>query len=68
MEGRLRGNERIKLANLADGGYVSKDKFSAESEKLKEAQRQLAERDTQLIELRESAAGNEELQETYTQA
>ena len=64
VEGKLRGNERIKLANLADGGYVSKDKFSAESEKLKEAQRQLAERDTQLSELRESAAGNDELQET----
>jgi hypothetical protein len=64
VEGALRGNERIKLANLADGGYVSKDKFSAESEKLKEAQRQLLERDTQLSELRESAAGNDELQDT----
>ena len=64
VEGALRGNERIKLANLADGGYVSKDKFGAESEKLKEAQRQLAERDTQLSELRESAAGNDELQDT----
>jgi predicted metalloprotease len=64
VEGALHGNERIKLANLADGGYVSKDKFSSESEKLKEAQRQLQERDTQLVELRESAAGNDNLQDT----
>lgn len=49
---KLKGNDKIKLANLADGGYVSKDKFDAIEKSKKDFENQLSERDNQLAELK----------------
>lgn len=44
--------DKVKLANLADGGYVSKDKYDALAAQLTEAKKALGERDGQLAELK----------------
>ena len=44
--------DKLKLANLADGGYVGKDKFDAAEQARKDALKTLGERDTQLAELK----------------
>lgn len=58
---KLKGNDNVKLANLAGGEYVSKAKYEALDEKFKELEKQLTERDTQLETLKKSAKDNEEL-------
>lgn len=61
VEEKLTGNEKIKLANLADGGYVSKEKFKAEQGKMVSLNEQLSERSLQLESLKESSGDNESL-------
>lgn len=53
VEKKLNGNSDIKLANLADGGYVSKEKFRAEQQKVSNLTTQLEEKDTQLAGLQD---------------
>jgi hypothetical protein len=62
VEEKLSGNDKVKLANLADGGYVSKDKFLSEQGKLASLNEQLDERGLQLESLKESSGNNEALQ------
>lgn len=42
VEAKLKGNEKVKLANLASGAYVSKTKYDDKEEELKTANAQLA--------------------------
>jgi hypothetical protein len=51
----------VKLANLADGGYVNKDKFLAAEKAANELQAQIAERDKQLATLQKSTGDAEAL-------
>lgn len=61
VEEKLTGCDKIKLANLADGGYVSKEKFKAEQGKMASLNEQLSERSLQLESLKESSGDNESL-------
>lgn len=61
VEEKLTGNDKIKLVNLADGGYVSKEKFKAEQGKMASLNEQLSERSLQLESLKESSGDNESL-------
>lgn len=70
---KLKGNDKVKLANLAAGEYVGKEKYAALEAGKKELETQLKERDTQLEELKKvDAAGLQakiaELQEANTAA
>lgn len=58
---KLKGNEKIKLANLADGGYVGKEKFDAAETTIADLKKQLADRDKDIAALKKSAGDNEEL-------
>ncbi len=51
----------LKLANLANGEYVAKEKFMQSSTQVKELQEQLKERDGQLEQLKKQAGNSEEL-------
>lgn len=42
VEAKLKDNDNVKLANLADGEYVSKSKYDDKEEELKTANKQLA--------------------------
>lgn len=59
---KLKGNDKVKLANLAGGEYVGKDKFTAAETARKELEGQIKERDTQLETLKKSAGDNAGLQ------
>lgn len=58
---KLQGNDKVKLANLVGGEYVSKLKFEDESRKAAEFKTQLQERDKQLEGLKKGAGDNEAL-------
>ena len=59
---KLKGHEdKVNLVNLADGGYVSKSKFDAETEKANTYKSQLEETKTQLGTLKQAAGNHEEL-------
>lgn len=58
---KLKANDKIKLANLAGGDYVGKDKFAALETSKKELEGQIKERDTQLETLKKAAGDNETL-------
>lgn len=58
---KLKGNEKIKLANLADGGYVGKEKFDAAETTIADLKKQLADRDKDIAALKRSAGDNEAL-------
>lgn len=65
---KLKDNDKVKLANLASGEYVGKDKFTASEENIKQLNKQLKDRDKQLDELKKIDAEGlkaeiEELQE-----
>lgn len=62
LEEALKGNDKVKLGNLADGSYVSKRKFDDEVQKVTDLTAQIAERDKQIASLGKSASDNEELQ------
>lgn len=63
---KLKGNDKIKLGNLATGEYVGKDKFAAMESAKNEAAKQLQERDTQLEALKKGAGDNEALKAEIT--
>ena len=58
---KLKGNDKIKLANLADGGYVGKEKFDASETTVTDLRKQLADRDKAIAALKQSAGDNETL-------
>ncbi len=62
LEEALKGNDKVKLANLADGSYVSKRKYDDEAQKVSDLTSQLTERDRQIESLGRSATDNEALQ------
>jgi predicted Zn-dependent protease len=64
---KLKGNDQVKLANLATGEYVQKGKFAAMEAAKKAAESQLSERDKQLEALKKEAGDNESLKEKITQ-
>ena len=51
---KLKDNDKVKLANLAEGKYVSKDKFLAAENSANDLQTEIAERDTALADLKKS--------------
>lgn len=58
---KLKGNDKIKLANLADGGYVGKEKFDASEATITDLRKQLADRDKDISALKKGAGDNEAL-------
>lgn len=52
---KLAGNDKIKLANLANGEYVSKDKYSASETLASERKAQLEAVNAQLADLKAKA-------------
>lgn len=62
LEEALKGNDKVKLGNLADGSYVSKRKYDDEAQKVADLTAQIAERDKQIVSLGKSASDNDELQ------
>lgn len=58
---KLKGNDKVKLANLAGGEYVGKDKFTALETVKNELTGQLKDRDTQLETLKKSSGDVEAL-------
>lgn len=60
-------DKQIKLANLGDGGYVSKDKYSALETEKGGIQEQLTAAQTLIDDLKKSGKGNEALQEKVTE-
>ena len=58
---KLKGNDKVKLANLADGGYVGKEKFDASETTVADLKKQLESRDKDIAALKKSAGDNEGL-------
>jgi len=52
LEEKLSGSKTIKLANLADGAYVGKEKYNTLENEVSGLKKQLEERDTQLDALK----------------
>lgn len=67
LETALKGNDKIKLTNLADGEFVSKAKFDAELGKVTDLTTQIADRDKQITELGKMSGINEELKGKITE-
>lgn len=63
---KLKGNDKVKLANLADGGYVGKEKFDASETTISDLKKQLADRDKDIKELKKSAGDNADLTKQLT--
>lgn len=63
---KLQGNAKVKLANLATGEYVGKDKFLALETTKQDLEKQLSERDKQLDSLKKTAGDNEALKTEIT--
>ena len=57
VESKLKSNDKVKLANLAGGEYVGKDKFLALETEKKGLLAQIQERDAQLEQLKKVDAG-----------
>lgn len=71
VEAALKGNDKIKLANLADGQYIDKNKFTALDKEKKALEAQLGERDSEIEELKKVDAAalqgeNKKLQDQIT--
>lgn len=60
LEDALKGNDKVKLGNLADGEYVSKRKYDDEVSKTADLTAKIAERDTQIEELGKTAGLTED--------
>lgn len=58
-----KAGDKVKLANLATGEYVSKDKFAAIEATKKDLERQIADRDGQLETLKKAAGDSETLRQ-----
>lgn len=63
---KLKGNDKIKLANLAGGGYVGKEKFDASETTIADLRKQLADRDKDIAALKKSSGDNEALTKQLT--
>jgi len=63
---KLKGNDKVKLANLADGGYVGKEKFDASEMTITDLRKQLADRDKDIAALKKSTGDNETLTKQLT--
>jgi len=63
---KLKGNDKIKLANLADGGYVGKEKFDASETTVSDLRKQLADRDKDIATLKKSTGDNEALTKQFS--
>lgn len=59
-------DKQVKLANLATGGYVSKDKYASLETSLNGKQTELDTANGLIAELKKSTKGNEELQSKIT--
>ena len=59
-------DKQVKLANLATGGYVSKDKYASLETSLNGKQTELDKANGLIAELKKSTKGNEELQTKIT--
>lgn len=59
-------DKQVKLANLATGGYVSKDKYASLETSLNGKQTELDKANELIAELKKSTKGNEELQTKIT--
>lgn len=59
-------DKQVKLANLATGGYVSKDKYASLETSLNGKQTELDTANELIAELKKSTKGNEELQTKIT--
>lgn len=64
---KLKGNDKIKLANLAEGGYVGKEKFDAAQTTIVDLQKQLKDRDSDIAGLKKSTGDNEALTKQLTE-
>lgn len=62
---KLKGNDKVKLANLTDGGYVGKEKFDASETTVADLRKQLSDRDKDIAELKKSAGTNEDLTKQF---
>ncbi len=60
-------DKQIKLVNLTEGGYVSKDKYSALETSLNGKQTELDTANGLITELKKGTKGNEELQSKITE-
>lgn len=60
---KLNGNDKVKLANLAEGGYVGKEKFTTLETTHNDLKTQLTDRDKQLETLKAAAGDNEKLKQ-----
>lgn len=58
---KLKGNDKVKLVNLADGGYVGKEKFDSAQNTIGGLQKTLTEREHDIEELKKSIEGGDEL-------
>jgi hypothetical protein len=67
VEAKLKGNEKVQLANLAGGEYVAKTKADETETARTQLQAQLTDRDKQLEELKKQATGNTDLQVKITE-
>lgn len=67
LEEKLKGNDKVKLANLADGEYVAKAKFTAIEDSNKELKTQIDDREKQLADLKKTAGSSEELKAKITE-
>lgn len=56
LEAKIKGDKNIKLANLADGGYVSEDKFKAKETELTGVKQQLTDANTTIQSLKDKGA------------
>lgn len=54
-----KAGDKVKLANLATGEYVAKDKFAALETTKKDIEKQIADRDTQLETLKKASGDSE---------
>lgn len=64
---KLKGNDKVKLANLATGEYVAKAKFDSAEASVKDLKKQVDDRDKQLKDLKKNVGDNEELKTKITE-
>lgn len=58
---KLKGNDKIKLVNAADGGYVGKEKLDEAENAINGLQKSLTKREQDIAELKKSIKGGDEI-------
>ncbi|MCG8685523.1 MAG: phage scaffolding protein [Desulfobacterales bacterium] len=61
---KLKGNDKIRLANVADGSYMPRAKFNEINEQVKDLESQIVDREEQLANLKKAAGDNDTLKST----